>query len=445
MFDCIVIGTGPAGYTAAVRAKQLGGEVCIIERDLTGGVCTNWGCIPTKAMITAAKAVESAKAAKELGILAKIKINFKGISKHRDRVIKASRDSLEENLSSYGINIIRGEGKVISGTQVSVGKRIIEGKNIVIATGSVPTIPGFIKLSKTVISSKELVTIKKIPESLIIIGGGVIGLEFATLFSSLGTKITIIEMFDRILFNADPEVSEELSKEYKKKGIKILTRHKVISASGNIVEVESLDTQKKRKLESELILVAIGRHALVDAPALDKAGIKYDKTGIIVNERMQTSLPSVYAVGDSTGKSMLAHAGIEQATVAAENIMGKDRKMDYTVPACIYTMPEVAMVGEIESSGALVGRFPFSSNARARCESSTEGFVKAVIKDGFLVGVHIIGHNATEMISEGALAVKNRMKAKDIIETIHAHPTYAEALKCAIEDAYHLSVDQKKK
>ncbi|MFH0874371.1 MAG: dihydrolipoyl dehydrogenase [archaeon] len=444
MYDAIVIGSGPAGYTCAVRVAQLGGKVIVVEKDLTGGICTNWGCIPTKAMITSAKIVDTIKKSSRLGIeIDGYKINFDKIIQHRDRVVGSSRKGIESLFASYGIEIIRGEGKVISVSQVKVGDRIIEGKNIVIATGSSPIIPPFIRLSERVHSSSELLQIKKIPQSLAVIGGGVIGLEFATLFSTLGSEVTIIEMMDRILINCDIEISAELARQYSRSGIKILTKHKVKEVRDGFVKCENLDTGKDLEITPEYILVAIGRRANIDAGMLESVGIKYDKNGIFVDDYLRTNIPSVFALGDATGKSILAHVGIEQGTVAADNIMGKNRKIEYIVPACIYTFPEVAEVGKHENEviGARVGKFPFIANARGRCEVHTVGFYKVVVKDDVIVGAQVIGQNATELIAEAALAIKNKISAVEIMDTIHAHPTYAESFKAAVEDAYGKAID----
>ncbi len=444
IYDAIVIGSGPAGYTCAIRVAQLGGKAVVIEKDLTGGICTNWGCIPTKAMITAAKVVDTVKKAARLGIeISELKVNFQKIMQHRDRVVSTSRKGIESLLSQNGIELVRGEGKLISADKVQVGDNVLEGKNIVLATGSSPLIPPFIKLSKTVHSSSELLQIDHIPESLTIIGGGVIGLEFATLFSTLGSKVTIIEMLDRILANCDPEISAELEKSYSRAGMNILTKHKVLAVEGNTVKLQKLETGEELEARSEVILVAIGRRANIASEMLDAVGVKYERNGISVDEKMRTSVPNIYAVGDANGKSILAHAGIHQAEVAAENIMGHDASMEYTVPACIYTFPEVAEVGRHESDvpGAKVGKFPMIANARARCEAHSDGFVKVVLKDDVVVGCQMIGQNATEMISEAGLAVKNRMSVSQILDTIHAHPTYAEAFREAVADAVGKAID----
>jgi len=444
IYDAIVIGSGPAGYTCAIRVAQLGGKAVVIEKDLTGGICTNWGCIPTKAMITAAKVVDTVKKAARLGIeISELKVNFQKIMQHRDRVVSTSRKGIESLLSQNGIELVRGEGKLISADKVQVGDNVLEGKNIVLATGSSPLIPPFIKLSKTVHSSSELLQIDHIPESLTIIGGGVIGLEFATLFSTLGSKVTIIAMLDRILANCDAAISAELEKSYSRAGMNILTKHKVLAVEGNTVKLQKLETGEELEARSEVILVAIGRRANIASEMLDAVGVKYERNGISVDEKMRTSVPNIYAVGDANGKSILAHAGIHQAEVAAENIMGHDASMEYTVPACIYTFPEVAEVGRHESDvpGAKVGKFPMIANARARCEAHSDGFVKVVLKDDVVVGCQMIGQNATEMISEAGLAVKNRMSVSQILDTIHAHPTYAEAFREAVADAVGKAID----
>ncbi|MBD3204702.1 dihydrolipoyl dehydrogenase [Candidatus Woesearchaeota archaeon] len=443
-YDAVIIGSGPAGYTCAIRVSQLGGKAAVIEKDLTGGICTNWGCIPTKAMITSAKIVDTIKKSSRFGIDVKdFEIDFKKITKHRDRTVKISRKGIETLLKKNDVDLIHGQGKIISDNEVKVDDKTIKAKNIVVATGSSPIIPGFIKLGEDILSSKELLQIKEIPEKLIIVGGGVIGLEFATLFSILGSEVTIVEMMERLLVNADPEISKELEKAYSRKKINIFTKHKVLSAKSNSVEIEDMTEGKKLTLKADKILVAIGRRANVDKEEMENNSIKYSKTGIKVDNHMRTNKKNIYAIGDITGKSILAHVGIQQAVVAAENIMGKNTKMNYVVPACIYTIPEVAEVGanETEVDDTKVGKFPMIVNARARGEGHTTGFIKVVIKDDLLVGCQMIGHNVTELISEAAVIIKNKISCKEILKTIHPHPTYAESIKGAIEDAYKEAID----
>ncbi|MBN2422705.1 dihydrolipoyl dehydrogenase [Candidatus Woesearchaeota archaeon] len=443
-YDAVIIGSGPAGYTCAIRISQLHGKACVVEKDLAGGICTNWGCIPTKAMLSVSKVFEMIKKSSRFGINAdNPNVDFSKVCSHRDRVVMASRKGIESLLKANNVDLISGNAELVSETEVRVNEQVIKAKNIVIATGSSPLIPGFIRLSETVLSSKGLLQIKEIPAKLIVVGGGVIGMEFATLFSSLGTEVTVVEMLDKCLSICDNEISEELEKIYRRKGINLLTKHKVLSVEGNNVKVQNLENNAQLDLNADKILVAIGRRANLNIEELDKFGIAYDKKGIAVDGALKTNKPTIYAIGDITGKSILAHVGIHQGIIAAENIMGHNAEMEYTVPACIYTNPEVAEAGlkENEAESPLVGKFPFIANGRARGEAHTEGFVKVVIKDDLIVGCQMLGHNVTEFISEAAVAIKNKIPAKEIMNTIHPHPTYAEALKEAIADAYNEAID----
>ncbi|MBU0757762.1 MAG: dihydrolipoyl dehydrogenase [Nanoarchaeota archaeon] len=443
-YNTIVIGSGPAGYTCAIRLAQLGAKVACLEKEFAGGVCTNWGCIPTKAMITAAKTVDMLKKAKRFGITVNdYSVDFAGLAKHRNLVVSTSRRGIEGLLKANNVEFVNGEAKILSSTEIKINEQVLKTENIVIATGSSPIVPGFISLSENVITSKQLLQMDSLPESIIIVGGGVIGLEFATLFSHLGTEVTVVEMLDTVLNNFDRDIPAELEKQFTRKGVKLLTKHKVLSVEDQKVKVQNLENNEELELTAEKILIAIGRKPNVIPEMLDPIGLKYDRTGITVDDSMRTNIPNIYAIGDITGKSILAHVGIAQGVVAAEAIMGKTTKMEYTVPGCIYTLPEVATVGlkEDEVENALIGRFPLIVNGRARGEVHTEGFVKVVIKDDLIVGAHMVGHNTTELISEAAVAIKNRIPAKDVMNTIHPHPTYSECFKGAIEDAYGEAID----
>jgi len=326
------------------------------------------------------------------------------------------------------VDLIQGAGEIVSSTEVKVNEEVLKAKNIVIATGSSPIVPGFIKLSENVITSKQLLQIEEIPKSMIIVGGGVIGLEFATLFSYLGTEVTIVEMLDTILNNFDKDIPLELEKQMKRKGVTILTKHKVLEVTDSHVKVENLVNNETIELSAEKTLIAIGRRANIEPEKLEKLGVNYEKTGISVDETMRTNIPNIYAIGDINGISILAHVGIEQGIVAAENIMGNNAQMEYTVPGCIYTLPEVATVGkrEDEVENPKIGMFPMIANGRARGEIHTEGFIKVVIKDDLIVGAHMVGHNTTETLIPTLFAflIISRVFAAVIMAFVGMHPQF---------------------
>ncbi|MBN1502730.1 dihydrolipoyl dehydrogenase [Candidatus Woesearchaeota archaeon] len=446
-YDAVIIGAGPGGYTCAIRISQLGGKACIVEKDELGGTCTNWGCIPTKSLIASIQLLKSVKRASRFGIdIKEYNADFQKVMQRKNTIVKTAVLGIKNLLDSYNVNVIQGEAHVLSKNEVKVNEATIKAKNIVIATGSNPIIFPNVKVDgHTVLTSRELLSIDHVPKELIIIGGGIIGIEFATIFSELGTRVTIIEMLPRIIATEDEEIGAELSKSLEKQNVTILTNHKFLEINDNRVKVLNQENKQEFEVSAEKILFAVGRRANFNTEELDKTGVKYEKA-IIVDSHLRTNIPNVYAIGDVNGKYILAHVAMKQGEVAGENIMGQDKEMNYdAVPSAIFTIPEIASVGKQYKEGCLTGKFPFAANGKARADSAIEGFCKVIVKDNKLLGVHIIGENASSLIEEAALAIKNNIGVEQVLNTIHAHPTLCEILKGAVEDALNRAIDLPKK
>ncbi len=440
-YKIVVIGSGPGGYTAAIRAAQLGAKVAIIEKDLIGGICTNWGCTPSKAMITSAKYAKMVRESEHYGVEHNgiTNIDFQKVAARRDVIMQRSREDIKELLEYWKVEIIQGYGEINDNNHVKVGDKILETENIIIATGSQPLIPKFLNQEDpSIINSNKLITIKELPKELTIVGGGIIGLEFSTLFAQLGTKVRIIELLDRCVSMMCPEVSGYIEEELKKLGVKVLTDNKVLSINNGVIKVQDTKTNEEEEIRSDMNLIAIGRKAVMNSPEFDRLGISYNPKGVDVDDSMRTNIENIYAVGDATGKSILAHVAMQQGLTAAENIMGMDTKMDYSViPAVVYSIPEISSVGTVpeDLAGIKVVKFPFTTNLRAMIEEHDKGFVKMWIKEDLksIVAVQIVHENAGELIQYYADIIKNNIKLEDIINTIHAHPTYSEVVRNSLE------------
>lgn len=450
MYDAIIIGSGPGGYTAAIRVAQLGGKACIIEKREIGGVCTNWGCIPTKALVENVHFIKRLKQARRFGIdIPEYSIDFNKVMQRKTRIIKASVLGITKLLQSYGVDVKKGTGQVISSNEVEVDGETITGKNIIIATGSEPFIlPGVEIDGEIVMTSDQIFSMHELPQEMIIIGGGIIGMEFAMIMNSLGSKVTVIEMADSIVFNQDKEIIEELTRQATRSGITLLTSHKFLEIRKNTVKCHDLASGEEKLLTADKILFSIGRVARPDFEMCKRLGLEYHKKGIAVNDHMQTSVPNIYVIGDAIGSWQLAHVAAAQGEIAAENMMGKQAVFDGSVvPNCIFTVPEIASVGarEQDVNSPVIGLFPFAANGKARTMTDIEGFVKVVTDGEYLLGTHIIGPHASDLIEEAALAIKNKISLKAILDTIHPHPTLCEAFKGACEDALGQAIDLPKK
>jgi len=465
-YTAVVIGGGPSGHSAAVRIAQLGGRVALVERDYIGGICTNWGCTPSKAMIESAKIARDVADSEKYGIdVSDFQINFARVAARRNQVVVNTRQAVTDLLLHHKIDLFQGEAQIVAPGKVRVlaGKldddgevmhytgeeEELETENILIATGSKPLIPGFVdKNDPSVVSSNRLISIDKRPEKLTIVGGGVIGLEFATIFSNLGSEVTVIEFLDRVLAGMDEDISAEITALMEANGVRILTSHKVQSVKDGVVTAENQKTGEEVKVECSMTLIAIGRVAVVHEETYQALGIDYTRRGVNVNDYQQTNIPGIWAIGDATGKSILAHVGIQQGIVAAENIMAKPgeelREMDYEViPAVIYSLPEIVGVGTVpeDLDGVQVVKVPFDKNLRAGIEDFTEGFIKLWIRDNRVVAAQALGHGVSEIMQELANMIALKTDIHDVAEIIHAHPTYAEIIRSALEYSLGKAVD----
>lgn len=453
-FDVIVIGAGPGGYVSAIRAAQLGAKTALIERNKIGGTCLNWGCIPTKALYYSAKALEAAKHAAEFGVnVGEVSFDLSKAVERKDGVVKKLVGGIEQLLKGNKVEVIRGDGFVEAAGKVRVtkadGVEELSSRSIIIATGSEPAlIPAFNIDRKNVLTSTEMLDIKKVPESLLIIGGGVMGCEFASMFSSFGSKVMIVELLPTILSTEDKMVSRVIAKRYKETGVQVLTEVQVESVTAEDGRVKTT-LKDGREFITEKVMVAIGRSFNSAGIGLDKLGVAVEKGRIAVDDHMETSVKGIYAIGDVTGKMLLAHVASVQGIVAANNALGKDARMDYSViPAGIFTDPEIASVGlrekEAEEKGieVAVGRFPYAASGKAMGMGETEGFVQIVSDPATdkVLGCSIVGAHATDLIGEVALAMKTGATVKDITETIHAHPTLPEIVMEAAEDVHGMAI-----
>lgn len=459
-YDLIVLGGGPGGYVAAIRAAQYGLKVAVIEEDEMGGTCLNWGCIPTKSLLHSAELYNSTKHFSESGISVKdVSFDYSKIAQKKDSVVKKLRSGVEYLVKSNGIDIIKGKGTLTDKNTVSVEgstKNTINADKIIIATGSKPFKPPIEGIEgKLVLDSNDVLSLKECPDKIIIIGGGVIGVEFATVFNSLGKEVVIIEMMDYILPGIDKDISIAVRKSLEKKGVKIFTGSKVtrIKSENNAVCVFECNEEEK-SIEADFVFVAIGRKPNTQNIGLENVGIKTERGNILVNDKMETTVEGIFAIGDVTGKVLLAHIASQQGLVAADNATGKNKKMDYSIiPSCIYTNPEIACVGITEekakenSLNYRVGMFPISGNGKSLIMGEQEGFIKAIsdAQTGEILGVHIFSPRATDIISEICVAIKLESTVEEIADTIHPHPTISEIIMESMHDIEGYCVHKPKK
>ncbi|MBE0478300.1 dihydrolipoyl dehydrogenase [Candidatus Aerophobetes bacterium] len=450
--DVAIIGGGPAGYVAAIRATQLGGKVILVEKDKLGGVCLNVGCIPTKALIRSCEIFSLIQRADEFGLkVENSEINLKKLMERKKRIVGRLVGGVEYLLKKNKVQWIKGEAKILNSSTIQVkgdDEQEIKAKNIIIATGSYPSsipLPGADE--DVLINSTEALDIRNIPENLLIVGAGAIGVEFAYIYSILGSKVTIVEMLPRILPTEDAEVSEKLKEIMEKRKIKIFTQSTLASVKKEGENYSGLIKTPggKEVIVLEKILVSIGRKPNSENLGLEKIGVETDEKGWIkVNSNMQTSTPNIYAAGDIVGGYLLAHVAYMEGEVAAENAMGEESKINYAaVPRFICSIPELAAVGLTEDEAkkkgfrVKVGRYPFMANGKAIVYGEREGMVKIVCdaKTKEILGVHILGPQATDLILEGVLAINLESTTQEIIDTVHPHPALGEAIREAALDA----------
>ena len=449
-YDVAVIGSGPGGYVAAIRCAQLGLKTAIIEKyNVLGGTCLNVGCIPSKALLDSSHHYEEAmKHFEEHGIeiSGEIKLNFKKMIERKAAVVDQTTKGIEFLMDKNKIDVYTGTGAFKDATHIVIsGKKeeSIEAKNIIIATGSKPSSLPFIKLDKDrVITSTEALSLKEVPKHLVVIGGGVIGLELGQVYHRLGAEVSVVEYLDRIIPTMDGAQSKELLKVMKKQGMKFYLSHKVSAVSKKGKEVTVTATDKAGKevtVKGDYCLVSVGRKPFTDGLKAENAGIKVTERGMIdVNEQLQTNIKNIYAIGDVVRGAMLAHKASEEGVLVAEIIAGQRPHIDYNlIPGVVYTWPEVASVGKTEEQlkEAKVeyksGQFPMRALGRSRASGDTDGFVKILSdkKTDEVLGVHMVGARVADLIAEAVVAMEYRASAEDISRMSHAHPTYAEAVK----------------
>lgn len=447
--DIAVLGGGPAGYLAAIRATQLGANVVLVEEKELGGVCLNLGCIPTKALLKTAGIATTIRGSKEYGIESHIQnTNWNVAVDRKNRVVKNLNTGLQQLLNTKGVNIVKGKGTVLSDKMLivkTVEEEIeVNCEKLILTTGSGPILPPIKGIDlEGVITSTEALNMDSLPESMIIIGAGVIGLEFASMLMSLGVKTTIIELQNKILPNEDNEIATELLKIMKRQGIsfKLSATIEKIEKNEDNLEVTYTVGDKQFIQSCEKVLVAVGRK--LNSDIFENIPLQMEKGAIVVDDSMETNIKDTYAAGDIVGGKLLAHLAFTEGKVAAENALGLSRKVNYNaVPSCIYTNPEVASVGITEDEAneagitVKVGKFNFRNNGRALTLGEREGFVKVIVdQDNTIIGGQILGTDASEMISEITLAITLKVKADTLADMIHPHPSLSEAIGEACADA----------
>ena len=453
-YDVVIIGSGPGGYVTAIRASQLGLKTAIVEKESLGGVCLNWGCIPTKALLKSAQVFNYLKHAEDYGL------TIKEFDKNFDAVVNRSRNiaggmskGVQFLMKKNKIDILNGHGKVLSGKNISVtvNDKTVEykAKNIIIATGArsreLPSLP---QDGKKIIGYREAMTLPKQPKKLIIVGSGAIGIEFAYFYNAMGTDVTLVEFVDRIAPVEDYEVSKLLEKNFKKSGIKILTNSEVtgVDTSGKQVKATVKTANGEETLTADVVLSAVGIKSNIENLGIEEVGIAVDRDKIMVNDFYQTNLPGYYAIGDVTSGQALAHVASAEGILCVEKIAGHHvEPIDYgNIPGCTYCFPEVASVGLTEAQAKQkgleikVGKFPFSASGKAQAGGTSEGFVKVIFdaKYGEWLGCHMIGVGVTDMIAEAVLGRKLETTGHEVLKTVHPHPTMSEAVMEAVADAY---------
>jgi dihydrolipoamide dehydrogenase len=449
-YDVIVLGSGPGGYVTAIRASQLGLKTAVIEKESLGGVCLNWGCIPTKALLKSAQVFEYLKHADDYGLTVK---NF---DKDFDAVVKRSRDVAEGMskgvqflMKKNKIDVILGYGTLKPGKKVDVDGKEYSADHIIIATGArsreLPNLP---QDDKKVIGYRKAMTLKKQPKKIVIVGSGAIGVEFAYFYNSMGTEVTVVEYMPRIVPVEDADVSKQLERSFKKSGIKVLTSTEVTSVDTSKDGVKAMIKTKKGEdvLQADMVLSAVGIKTNIENIGLEDVGIVTDRDKILVNDFYQTNIPGYYAIGDITPGPALAHVASAEGILCVEKIAGQNvEAIDYgNIPGCTYCSPEIASVGITEAQAKdkgidiKVGKFPFSASGKASAGGHKEGFVKVIFdaKYGEWLGCHMIGAGVTDMIAEAVLGRKLETTGHEVLKTIHPHPTMSEAVMEAVADAY---------
>ncbi len=450
-YEIIVLGGGPGGYVAAIKAAQLGAKVALIEKEVVGGICLNHGCIPTKTLLKNAKVYKTIKHASDYGVLlgGDVSFDWSLMLKRKDSVVKKLTMGVSGLLKKNGVDVISGFGKVLAPDKVEVNGEIYQANNLIIATGASPIMPPIPGLKESyeqgiAVTSRELLQIKDAPKNLVVIGGGVIGVEFATIFSSLGSKVTIIEKLDGIVPMMDDDIRTQYAKILKREGIEIFVNAEVKAVNKN--EVTYQFEGKDHKITADTILVSVGMRA--NSQGLEVLNLKMDRANIVTDEHLRTSVPNVYAIGDVNGKYMLAHVASAEGLVAVEYILGnKKAHLNYDrVPNAVYGSPEIASVGLTEKEAKAKGlkykvsTFPLAASGKAMADNEKDGFVKLIVSEQYkeIIGAHILSYNASDLIAEIGVTLELEGTAHEIAHTIHPHPTLSEI----IMEAAHGAVDK---
>ena len=449
--DLVIIGGGPAGYVAAIRTRQLGGKVTLIEKDTLGGTCLNRGCIPTRALVRAVELLDLPRKAKDYGVnLGSAEVDFPRMVARKNTIVKTVVGGVELLMRENGVEVLKGKGKLLSSSEVEVvledgTSNQLTARKILIATGASPKKPSFPGAERT-ITTEQALGLTEVPQSLLIIGGGSVGFAFATIFSRLGSSVTVIEESEQILPGVDSELVSLFQKELKKQKVGLYTGSQIKEIKGGEAGQNNIvlsTTGEEVALTAQYVLVADDREVNVEGLGLDEVGVAVGEGGIEVNKRMETGVAGILAAGDVTGGHMLAHVAFAEGKVAAENAMGTQSEIDYlAVPRVISTIPEIASVGLTEDEALAqgyqirTGRFPFAANGMATILGERTGMVKVIseVKYGQILGVHIIGPHAADLIPEAALAMKLDATPLELSSAIHAHPSLSEALMEAALD-----------
>jgi dihydrolipoamide dehydrogenase len=444
-YDLVIIGGGPGGYVAAIRAAQLGLKTAIVEKARLGGTCLNWGCIPTKALLFNAELVQLFRRAQEFGVSCdNLQVDLAPAVDRSRQVVDRMVSGVEFLLQKNKVAVVSGSGRLKSKREVAVepNGEVLEAKHVIVASGGIPrSLPGIEIDGRAVITSREALELREPPASIAIIGGGPIGVEFAYLYASYGSQVTVIEMLDHLLPQEDEEVSRVLERAFKQQGIVFLTKATVreLRVSGGKAQIVVAVGDREQEVKADKVLVAVGTAANSAGLGLEELGVTLERGFVQVDDRMTTNVEGVYAIGDVTGKLMLAHVASEQGVIAVEGIAGNAPPApDYLkMPRCTYCQPQVASCGLTEAQArqrgypVRVGRFPFRANGKAMASAATDGFAKVVVdaEYGEMLGWHIIGAEATDLIAEASLGLATESTVADLSRAVHAHPTLSEALK----------------
>ncbi len=453
-YDLVIIGSGPGGYVAAIRAAQLGLSVLIVEKEpRLGGVCTLWGCIPTKALLHTADLLEEARHGADVGVAAReVRLDMPAAMKHKEKIVRQSTNGVSYLMKKNRVDVAPGFGRLAGSGRVAVvgadgAETIHVAKNVIIATGSTPrSLPGMDVDDKVILSSTSMLELTEVPKSLVVIGSGAVGVEFASMHARFGARVTIIEVLPRIVPVEDEDVSRELAASFKRQGMAIYpdTRvERITKGEGGVELIARSSGDKTETFRAEKVLMAVGRRPLTDGIGLEAVGVATEKGYVRVDANMRTNIPGVYAIGDVLATPALAHLASAEGVVAVEHIAGKrPRPINYDqVPGCTYCSPEIGSIGLTEARArerghdVVVGKFPFSAVGKARILNQASGFVKIVAEKKYdeVLGVHIVGPAATELIAEAGAAMRLEATSEELVNTIHAHPTLSEAIHEAAE------------